>query len=113
MSVDRSDHPARSARLMGNRHHNKKLRVAARAAMVQTGESYQTALSRLRCERQFSTARGPDVDLIAIEYFGLPLILATFEILGDLSCVVPSVHHRSQRSPKSPLFALAGQRYSS
>lgn len=100
-----------NARHMGNRHHNRKLRTAARAAMAQTGECYQTALSRLRRERRASTAQRPDVDLIAVEYFGRPLTLATFEMLGDLSCVVTL--DLWQPAPKSPLFSLLRQRYSS
>lgn len=98
---------------MGNRHRNKKLRAAVRAAMVQTGESYQKTLSRLRPARPLATTPADGADLIAIEYFGLPLTLATFEILGNLSCVVTSARHLPLPFPKSPLFALARQRPSS
>ena len=95
---------------MGNRHHNRKLRAAVRAAMARTGESYQKALARLQSARQVSIALPRDVDLIPIDYFGVPLTLATFELVGALSCVVMSVDHLPQPLPKSPLFALAGQR---
>lgn len=95
---------------MGNRNHNKKLRAAVRAAMLRSGESYQQALLRLRNVQTNTAAPTREVDLIPIEYFGLPLTLATFEILGDLSCVVTSAQHLPQPFPKSPLFALARQR---
>jgi len=95
---------------MGNRQHNKKMKAAVRAAMMRTGEGYQQALSRLRKERSITIAKAREVDLIPIDYFGLPLTLASFEILGDLSCVVLSVAHLSQPFPRSPLFALSRQR---
>lgn len=78
--------------------------------MTQTGESYQMALSRLRRERQLSAARGPGVDLLAVEYFGSRLIVATFAILGDLSCVVTSADRLWQPVSKNPLFGLRGRR---
>ncbi|HET7545887.1 MAG TPA: hypothetical protein VFK05_38730 [Polyangiaceae bacterium] len=78
--------------------------------MERTGESYQQALSRLRRERPVRVAPGRDVDLIPIDYFGLKLTLASFEILGDWSCVVISAAHLSQPFPRSPLFALSRQR---
>lgn len=88
---------------MGNRHHHKKMRAEVRATMAATGEGYQQALSRLRSKRQLAARPSPDTDLIAIEYFGIPLTLATFEILGDLSCLVmsgsrPPRHFRGARS---------------
>lgn len=97
---------------MGNRRHHKKLRNEARAIMATTGENYQRVLSRLRSQR--SRRRIPiqsqAVDLIAGAYFGLPVTLATFEILGDLSCVVVSSHHLQRPFPGNPLFGLARPR---
>jgi hypothetical protein len=78
--------------------------------MAATGESYQQAWSRLRSARPRDAAPTRDVDLIPIEYFGIPLTLATFEILGDLSCIAVSGSRAPQPFPKSPLFALARQR---
>jgi len=78
--------------------------------MVQTGEGYQQALSRLRSERAVASAPAADVDLVAIDYFGLPLTLATLEILGDISCVVLGAARLQQPCPKSPLFALSRHR---
>lgn len=95
---------------MGNRHHHKKLRVDVRARMAVTGEGYQQALSRLRDARRKTAAPRPNVDLIPIAYFGLPLTLATFEILGDLSCVAMSGSRLPLPVPKSPLLALARRR---
>lgn len=95
---------------MGNRHHDKKLRADVRAAMAVTGESYQQALLRLRGQLPAAAAPSRDPDLIPIAYFGIPLTLATFEILGDLSCVVLSGSRFSRSVPKSPLFALARRR---
>lgn len=95
---------------MGNRHHNKKLRAAVRATMASTGESYQTVLSRLRSQQRQVVARAGDVDLIPIDYFGIPLTIATFQVLGDLSCVVTAGSLSLGPFPRSPLFALARQR---
>lgn len=95
---------------MGNRHHNKRLRAAVRAMMANTGESYQTVLSRLRNQKPKAVARANDVDLIPVDYFGISLTIATFEILGDLSCVITPGSISSGPFPKSPLFALARQR---
>jgi hypothetical protein len=92
---------------MGNRHHDKKTRAAVRAAMAETGETYQAALCRLRNERPAKTAQ---VDLIPVAYFGVELTLATFEILGDLSWVVTSSLHLPQPCPRSPLFSLTRRR---
>jgi hypothetical protein len=94
---------------MGNRHHNKKLRAAVRLAMAKTGETYQTVLSRMRLQRE-SAAPAADVDLICVDYFGTPLTIATFQIFGDLSCVVTPASISSGPFPKSPLFALARRR---
>jgi hypothetical protein len=95
---------------MGNRHHHKKMRAAVRAAMARTGESYQQTLSRLRREKTDRSAPGRDVDLIPIDYFGFPAMLATFEILEGLSCIVTPGSHLPEPCPKSPFFALARQR---
>ena len=95
---------------MGNRHNNKKMRVAVRTAMAATGETYQQALRRLRDARHRAAAATRDVDLIPIEYFGIPLMLATFEILDDLSCVALVGSRFPLPVPKSPLFALARRR---
>jgi hypothetical protein len=97
---------------MGNRRHHKKLRTKARAVMATTGESYQRVLTRLRSEaspRRFP-AQGAAVDLIAGTYFGVPVTLATFEILGDLSCVVLSSRHLERPFPGNPLLGLARPR---
>ncbi len=95
---------------MGNRHHNKKLRASVRATMARTGESYQTVLSRLRSQARKAVARTSDVDLLRIDYFGIPMTIATFQILGDLSCVVTPGSLSSGPYPRNPLFALARRR---
>src|SRR3954453_21794392 len=95
---------------MGNRHHNKKMRTAVRATMATTGESYQTVLSRLRGQQYQPVARAGDVDIIPIDYFGFPLTIATFQILGDVSCVVTTGGPFLGPFPRNPLFALARQR---
>ena len=95
---------------MGNRHHNKKLRAAVRATMARTGESYQTVLSRLRSREDKPVAHASDVDLIRIDYFGIPMTIATFQILGNLSCVVTPGSLSSGPFPRNPLFAL-GRRH--
>ena len=78
--------------------------------MAATGESYQQALCRLRSARRKAAPPADDVDLVAIEYFGIPLTLATFEILGALSCVAVSGSRFPRPFPKNPLFALARRR---
>jgi len=78
--------------------------------MATTGESYQQALCRLRSAGGNAAVPTRDVDLIPIEYFGIPLTLATFEILDDLSCVALSGSQFPRPFPKSPLFALARPR---
>lgn len=95
---------------MGNRRHHKRMRADVRATMAVTGESYQQALARLRDARRRAAMPTRDVDLIPIEYFGVPVTLATFEILGDLSCVAISGRRFPLPVPKSPLFALARRR---
>lgn len=82
--------------------------------MAETGESYQQALARWHSRTQASMTRAPrEVDLLCVDYFGARVTLATFQILGRLSCVVvPS--SRVARTwgplPQNPLFALAGAR---
>jgi hypothetical protein len=93
---------------MGNRHHHKKLRAEVRAAMTVTGESYQQVLCRLRGVRSSAPALEPRIDLIPIQYFGIPATLATFEILGDLSCV--ALWGSRSSPPNSPFFGLARRR---
>jgi hypothetical protein len=99
ISADRSHRP------MGNRHHNKGLRTQVRARMARTGESYQKALARVLAERT-SSAPG-SVDLVPIEYFGVPAALATYDLLGRLACVVVSGRGRPMPFPRNPLVALA------
>jgi hypothetical protein len=97
---------------MGNRSHHKKMRIEARAIMARTGESYQRVLARLRsrgAERGPLTQAGP-VDLVSARYFGLPITLATFEILGALSCVALSARHSIRPFPDNPLLALSTRR---
>ncbi len=95
---------------MGNRHHNKKLRAAVRATMARTGESYQTVLSRLRSPEREAVARTSDVDLIRVDYFGIPMTIATFELLGHLACVVAPSSMPSGPFPRNPLIALGRER---
>jgi hypothetical protein len=95
---------------MGNRHHHKKLRAQVRAAMAQTGETYQQALSRLSRGKRSPSFEAREVDLICIDYFGTPLTLATFEILENLSCVVMPSSRVPQPFPKNPFFALDRRR---
>ena len=89
---------------MGNRHHHKKLRAEVRARMARTGEGYQQALARILHERAART--GDAVDLLGIEYFGVPATLATFEIGGRLACLVVSSRHVPRPFPDTPIFAL-------
>lgn len=101
---------------MGNRHGNKKLRLAARARMARTGESYQKALCSLRhpdvpeqtSERCGATESG--VDLLPIRYFGAPAAIATFEIAGRFAVLVVSSQHRPAPFPQNPLVALGPPR---
>lgn len=78
--------------------------------MARTGESYQTVLSRLRGQQRHLVAGASDVDLIPIDYFGIPLTIATFQILDDISCVVTPGSLSSGPFPMNPLFALARKR---
>jgi hypothetical protein len=94
---------------MGNRHGNKKLRLAVRARMATTGESYQRALSSLR---HVDVPDGADsgVDLLPIRYFGAPAAIATFEIAGRLAVLVVSSAHRAAPFPQNPMIALGPPR---
>jgi hypothetical protein len=80
--------------------------------MARTGESYQRVLVRLRSRgaQGAPAAQARQVDLISVAYFGLPVTLATFEILGDLSCVVISARHLARPFPDNPLVALSRRR---
>lgn len=78
--------------------------------MARTGESYQTVLSRLRSHGPAAVTPADAVDLIAVRCFGVPLTIATFQILDDLLCVVTPGSLSSGPFPKNPLFALARQR---
>lgn len=95
---------------MGNRHGNKKLRLAVRARMARTGESYQKALASLRHPGVLAqTSRGATdngVDLLPIRYFGAPAAIATFEIAGRLAVLVVSCPHRPAPFPQNPIVAL-------
>ena len=101
---------------MGNRHGNKKLRLAVRARMARTGESYQKALSsllHLEVPTQAPTRREPTdnvVDLLPIRYFGVPAAVATFEIAGRLAVLVVSSPHRPAPFPQNPIVALGPPR---
>lgn len=83
---------------MANRHHHKKLRTEALARMIQTGESYQTALRRISAKR---SEVAPKVDLIPFRFFGLPMTLATSERFELHSVAVLGVGLHS-----GPRFAL-------
>jgi hypothetical protein len=102
---------------MANRHAHKKLRLAARARMATTGETYQTARARILqlhqpAGRPPATPRATDssVDLLSIRYFGVPAALATFEIAGRLAVLVVSSAHRSAPFPQNPVVALGPPR---
>jgi hypothetical protein len=102
---------------MANRHANKKLRIAVRARMATTGESYQKALAQV-CHLHEATGPAPastdatdrGVDLVSIRYFGVPAALATIPIAGRLAVlVVSSAHHRGP-FPNNPMVALGSTR---
>lgn len=75
---------------MGNRHHDKKLRAEVRARMARTGETYQQALERIRGRRRARDPRDPEVDLVAIDWFGGTAALATIRNMGITSFFVVS-----------------------
>lgn len=102
---------------MANRHGHKKLRIAIRARMARTGESYQQALARI-LELHEPVGRTParpkatesGLDLLSIRYFGVPAALATFEIAGRLAALVVSSPHHPGPFPKNPIIALGSPR---
>lgn len=74
---------------MANRHAHKKLRAEVRARMRATGESYQQAHARVAARQVSATA--PQTDLVPVSYYGIPLALATIEMLGmSIAVLVPS-----------------------
>jgi len=91
---------------MGNRHGNKKLRLAVRARMATTGESYQKALAALTSQPRPERLERPRyaVDLIPVRYFGTPAAMATFEIAGRYAVVMISRVHLG--NPRSPLTGI-------
>jgi hypothetical protein len=101
---------------MGTRHGNKKLRLAIRARMARTGESYQKALSsllHLEVPTETSTRREATdngVDLLPIRYFGVGAAVATFEIAGRLAVLVVSSAHGPAPFPQNPIIALGPPR---
>lgn len=102
---------------MGNRHGNKQLQRAARSRMASTGESYQQALASLLAGREPArlTRLGSQItdigtDLLPIDYFGLQLALATFEVAGRLSVLVLSGPRGRGPFPLNPLLALGTSR---
>lgn len=81
--------------------------------MATTGESYQQARNSLLLLHAGARRAGPEteatrpsVDLTAIGYFGLPLVLASFPIAGRLSVVVLSGAHGRGPFPLNPLWGL-------
>ena len=90
---------------MGNRRHHKKLRIEVRARMARTGESYQQALGRIRGERPAPASLGA-VDLLPVTYFGARAVVATFEIMGRLACLILPTAHRPLPYPANALVAL-------
>ena len=83
---------------VGQTHH-KKRRAEVRARMARTHESYQRALARI-------LAGDDDVDLLAIEYFGVPVALAIYDIGGRIACLVVSSSCHRGPFPGTPLHAL-------
>ncbi|MGA7123686.1 MAG: hypothetical protein WBY94_26515, partial [Polyangiaceae bacterium] len=72
-----------------NRHAHKKFRSQALTRMASTGESYQQAVSRITKRR--SAASCSSTDLVPVQYFGLPLVLATLELGGrPFAMLIPS-----------------------
>jgi hypothetical protein len=82
---------------MGNRHHHKKERADARARAARTGESYQTALAKIRAGRR------PD-DLVTFRAFGVEITIAALSILDRVAVVF--VSDLARPSPRSPLRSL-------
>ncbi len=95
---------------MANRHSHKKLRADIRVRMAATGESYQTARHRILLGTS-PREHDVDVDLLATEYFGMPITLATFpaiEPLGRPAIVrVPSAQATIAELPyRTPLMMV-------
>jgi hypothetical protein len=95
---------------MANRHSHKKLRADIHLRMATTGETYQTARHRILFGRA-PREQGEDVDLVATEYFGVPITLAIFpaiEPLGRPAIVhVPSARaETAQRVHRTPLMMV-------
>jgi hypothetical protein len=99
---------------MANRHGHKKLRSAARARMLSTGESYQKALTHIREANPHGRAAAmlpvSSVDLVSVCCFGWPAALATFEIAGRISVLLLLGPHRSDLRPRNPFLALGSPR---
>jgi hypothetical protein len=102
---------------MGNRHGHKQLRIAIRARMSQTGESFQQARAQILKQRGHLAKPWPTpevslihADLLPIRYFGAPAALATFEIAGRLSVLVISSSSGLGPFPRNPLIALGPPR---
>ncbi len=77
---------------MANRHSDKKLRAEVRARMASTGESHQTALQRILVLRGHERAveRTGVPELIATSYFGVPVIVAAYEVLSHFRLILVS-----------------------
>jgi hypothetical protein len=91
---------------MANRHSHKKLHRDVRQRMARTGESYQKALHEIQ-RRALCASSG--VDLIQAHYFGVPIILATFEAREPVGrpviTRVPSAHAFGEAGlPPPPLM---------
>jgi hypothetical protein len=96
---------------MANRHSHKKLRLDVRRRMALSGESYQKALREIQQELQRRTFRGSSaVDLIQAHYFGVPIILATFEAREPVGrpviTRVPSAHLGETGLPPPPFMMV-------
>jgi hypothetical protein len=74
--------------------------------MARTGESYQKALGEVLADRPLRGRRDA-LDLVPVAYFGIPVTLATYEIVGRLVCVVVSSSQHQGPFPANPLVALA------
>jgi hypothetical protein len=74
--------------------------------MARTGESYQKALAQVCADRAL-LGRRDAVDLVPVQYFGVPATLATYELVGRLACVVVSSSRHQGPFPANPLIALA------
>jgi hypothetical protein len=75
--------------------------------MARTGEGYQKARDAILRERALPAPS--DVDLLVVDYFGVPTILATFETCGRLAVLVVAGRHRPTPFPGNPLIALGAR----